>query len=144
LANKKTIWTLVAVAGGAFAFYVYKIYKSIDIKFTSFSISSLFSNPNINAEFTIQNNSNLSVNINSINGVIYYDGKFLANVSTSGVPIAVNQNSQTFVDFKIEPTQTSVVNFASEMIQGKSPVFNFVGSVNIWGVPFPINQTMTM
>ena len=145
MTKSNKIWTVAAVVGGFLVYKAYTIFKSITVQFSSFDISNVFSNPQISTRFTIFNPSNYSVTISGIVGTLYYDGKFLANVSTSGQPIPLIQNGLTTVDLKIAPTALSVINFLSEAIQQPTNrQYQFVGSINLYGIPFPINQTLVM
>lgn len=144
LTKSAKIWTFAAVVGGFLVYKVYSIFKSIDIQFSSFDVKNIFSNPKVAARFTILNPSNLSVTISSINGSLYQDGNFLANVATTGDPIKLVQKGLTMVDLNISPTAASVVNFIADTINNNAKEVAFIGSVNLYGIPFPINQTLIL
>ena len=135
----KIIFTLLAATLGYIALKAYNLFNSINVQFTSISITNLFQGAKLFATFTIYNPTSFNVTISSIKGALYYDGKFLADIATIQ-PIVITNNNATVTDLQIDPTILSVINFVSQYITGLKPQFSFIGHIYILGIPFSVNQ----
>jgi LEA14-like dessication related protein len=141
MTKKSLVISAIVVILGYIGLKAYQVFKSIDVQFTSIKVSDLFSSPKLYASFRIVNQSSLQATIESITGAIYYNGKYLADVS-SQAPIIIENNVTTFEDIKIDSSLSPVVNFIGQYLNNSNIVYTFEGHIKVMGLSFPISQTL--
>lgn len=136
------------VIGGALLVYgalkASRFFKNLSIEFQQISLGGSVLNPKVYATMKVHNKENFEVNISDIQGSLFYQNKYLADVVMRN-NVNVKPNSVVYIDIELSSLLPDVVEFLAALIKSKqvNEQFKFDGSLKINNIQIPYKSVLS-
>lgn len=137
----KTSTVLLLGAGGYALYYFSQLgvaTSTVRVVFNGVNVKGI---TNYEVLMTVQNLSNISINVNSMAGDIILNGNRLATLAFFNGQIVVPANSQIDIPVNVSPDLLSIPSVIRDIIHNGVGTLNFtvIGDANINGLVLPFN-----
>lgn len=126
------------LAFGLFAFKNLNFVNKLEWEINNVSASIGFFNSQIKLDVALKNNTSTVVNLNSIVGVISVNSQIIGNVNYT-TPLTIEAGKTTILTISTNILNTTFLTQLLQLIQNKTAIVNFKGTVNAQGLILPIN-----
>jgi hypothetical protein len=125
----------------AFGFFAYKnlnFVNKLEWEIKNVSASIGFFNSQIKLDVALKNNTDTVVNLQSIVGIISVNNQIVGNVNYT-TPLTIETGKTTILTISTNILNTTFLTQLLQLIQNKTAIVNFKGTVNAQGLILPIN-----
>jgi hypothetical protein len=126
------------LAFGLFAFKNLNFVNKLEWEIKDVSASIGFFNSQLKLDVALKNNTDTVVNLNSIVGVISVNNQIVGNVNYT-TPLTIEAGKTTILTISTNILNTTFLTQLLQLIQNKTAIVNFKGTVNAQGLILPIN-----
>jgi hypothetical protein len=126
------------LAFGLFAFKNLNFVNKLEWEIKNVSASIGFFNSQVKLDVALKNNTNTVVNLESIVGVISVNNQIIGNVNYT-TPLTIEAGKTTILTISTNILNTTFLTQLLQLIQNKTAIINFKGTVNAQGLIIPIN-----
>lgn len=136
---------IVWLIGGAAALYFlsrYKFSQKANFLLRSVRVGGTLFSPVLSIDMAVQNPTNSKITFKSITGGLSINDTFIANVSSFGDQVIL-PNYETILKLQARPSAIGVFNSIRNLIDNRSGNIkaSFIGSANLDGITYPVNET---
>jgi hypothetical protein len=135
---KKLFIAAGLLAFGLFAFKNLNFVNKLEWEIKNVSASIGFFNSQVKLDVALKNNTNTVVNLESIVGVISVNNQIIGNVNYT-TPLTIEAGKTTILTISTNILNTTFLTQLLQLIQNKTAIINFKGTVNAQGLIIPIN-----
>jgi hypothetical protein len=126
------------LAFGLFAFKNLNFVNKLEWEIKNVSASIGFFNSQLKLDVALKNNTSTVVNLESIVGVISVNNQIVVNVNYT-TPLTIEAGKTTILTISTNILNTTFLTQLLQLIQNKTAIVNFKGTVNAQGLILPIN-----
>jgi len=126
------------LAFGLFAFKNLNFVNKLEWEIKNVSASIGFFNSQVKLDVALKNNTSTVVNLESIVGVISVNSQIVGNVNYT-TPLTIEAGKTTILTISSNILNTTFLTQLFQLIQNKTAIVNFKGTVNAQGLILPIN-----
>jgi hypothetical protein len=126
------------LAFGLFAFKNLNFVNKLEWEIKNVSASIGFFNSQLKLDVALKNNTSTVVNLESIVGVISVNSQIVGNVNYT-TPLTIEAGKITILTISTNILNTTFLTQLLQLIQNKTAIVNFKGTVNAQGLILPIN-----
>jgi hypothetical protein len=126
------------LAFGLFAFKNLNFVNKLEWEIKNVNASIGFFNSQIKLDIALKNNTSTVVNLESIVGVISVNNQIIGNVNYT-TPLTIEAGRTTILTISSNILNTTFLTQLLQLIQNKTAIVNFKGTVNAQGLILPIN-----
>jgi hypothetical protein len=126
------------LAFGLFAFKNLNFVNKLEWEIKNVNASIGFFNSQIKLDVALKNNTSTVVNLESIVGVISVNNQIIGNVNYT-TPLTIEAGRTTILTISSNILNTTFLTQLLQLIQNKTAIVNFKGTVNAQGLILPIN-----
>jgi hypothetical protein len=126
------------LAFGLFAFKNLNFVNKLEWEIKNVSASIGFFNSQLKLDVALKNNTSTVVNLESIVGVISVNSQIVGNVNYT-TPLTIEAGKTTILTISTNILNTTFLTQLLQLIQNKTAIVNFKGTVNAQGLILPIN-----
>jgi LEA14-like dessication related protein len=138
--------TVLLVGGGGLAlWYLIQLGSAVGTVQIVFQGVQLKSLTHYVVTLTVQNISNISVDVNSMTGNVFLNGNSLASISDFDKR-TVPANGQVNIDCEVSPDIFGIPGAVKDLVNGGANILNFTatGNFNVNGIVLPFNLDKTI
>jgi len=126
------------LAFGLFAFKNLNFVNKLEWEIKNVSASIGFFNSQLKLDVALKNNTDTVVNLESIVGVISVNSQIVGNVNYT-TSLTIEAGKTTILTISTNILNTTFLTQLLQLIQNKTAIINFKGTVNAQGLIIPIN-----
>jgi hypothetical protein len=108
------------------------------------SVGGSLLNPQLTIQLAAINTSKNSQDINSIIGQIFLNDTILIGNVYQPVKQTIAANATSVIELPVNVKLAGVLDTISQLISRKNGKFSFVGTINVFGINVPVNQSYTL
>jgi hypothetical protein len=135
---KRLLLTAGLLAFALFAYKNYNFVKKLEWNITNVRAEVGVLNSKVILDVALTNNTDTIVNLNSIVGVISFNGQIVGNVNYN-TNLIIDAGKTTILTIAADINNINVFNQLLLFINYKNAIVNFKGTVNAQGLIIPIN-----
>ena len=129
------------------ALWLYKRIKAVlDLKVDLIGVSfnGSITNPVINLQFSIFNNSEVTATVRNLSGNIFVNDDFPIGTVSTLINQDINAYSRTLITIPVTTYLPTVLSSVADMIKGKLSSVTFTGSINVDDHVLPLQITQPL